>query len=169
MGVFWHHHHFLASSGGTAAAARRPFWRLVRPGRRTRGPRVGMGRKLASADLQLLILGLSGRQAAARVRNQSRPLDEGSKGFYTPSPGMGLPALTHLEEMAHATWRWRVRASVITSPISGAAICRNTNPPPIPCGPQFERVGERMDSLRRAMHAGEQELAPTARATDRNP
>ena len=61
-----------------------------------------MGRKLASADLQLLILEL----LAEKPRHGYeiiKALDERSKGFYAPSPGMVYPALTYLEEIGHAT------------------------------------------------------------------
>jgi Transcriptional regulator PadR-like family len=62
------------------------------------GHGFGMGRKLASVDLQLLILGL----LADRPRHGYeiiKALDERSKGFYAPSPGMVYPALTYLEEI----------------------------------------------------------------------
>ena len=66
------------------------------------GRGLGMGRKLASVDLQLLILGL----LAEKPRHGYeiiKALDERSKGFYVPSPGMVYPALTYLEEIGHAT------------------------------------------------------------------
>ena len=66
------------------------------------GRAFGMGRKLASVDLQLLILGL----LAEKPRHGYeiiKTLDERSKGFYIPSPGMVYPALTYLEEIGHAT------------------------------------------------------------------
>src|SRR5712672_2261909 len=66
------------------------------------GRAFGMGRKLASVDLQLLILGL----LAEKPRHGYeiiKALDERSKGFYIPSPGMVYPALTYLEEIGHAT------------------------------------------------------------------
>ncbi len=66
------------------------------------GRAFGMGRKLASVDLQLLIL----RLLAEKPRHGYeiiKALDERSKGFYVPSPGMVYPALTYLEEIGHAT------------------------------------------------------------------
>src|SRR5271163_95848 len=66
------------------------------------GRAFGMGRKLASVDLQLLILGL----LAEKPRHGYeiiKALDELSKGFYIPSPGMVYPALTYLEELRLAT------------------------------------------------------------------
>src|ERR1700732_1823040 len=66
------------------------------------GRAFGMGRKLASVDLQLLILGL----LADKPRHGYeiiKALDDRSRGFYVPSPGMVYPALTYLEEIGHAT------------------------------------------------------------------
>ena len=60
------------------------------------------GRKIASGDLQLLILVL----LAEKPRHGYeiiKALDERSGGFYIPSPGMVYPALTYLEEIGHAT------------------------------------------------------------------
>ena len=59
------------------------------------------GRKLSSADLQLLILAL----LAEKPRHGYeliKAFEERSKGFYSPSPGMVYPALTYLEELGHA-------------------------------------------------------------------
>ncbi|MES2909962.1 MAG: PadR family transcriptional regulator, partial [Pseudomonadota bacterium] len=74
------------------------------PGEGKGGGRGGMGpgRKLGSADLQLLILAL----LAEKPRHGYeiiKALDERSNGFYSPSPGMVYPALTYLEEIGYAT------------------------------------------------------------------
>src|SRR5271170_37323 len=66
------------------------------------GRGLGMGRKLASADLQLLILRLLDEKSRYGYEI-IKELDERSKGFYVPSPGMVYPALTYLEELSHAT------------------------------------------------------------------
>src|SRR3984885_4548683 len=66
------------------------------------GRGFGMGRKLASADLQLLILKLLDEKSRYGYEI-IKELDERSKGFYVPSPGMVYPALTYLEEIGHAT------------------------------------------------------------------
>ena len=68
----------------------------------TGGRAFGMGRKLASVDLQLLILGLLADKPHHGYEI-IKALDERSKGFYVPSPGMVYPALTFLEEIGHAT------------------------------------------------------------------
>src|SRR6266852_5443900 len=62
----------------------------------------GMGRKLASVDLQLLILALLADKPSHGYEI-IKALDERSKGFYIPSPGMVYPALTYLEEIGYAT------------------------------------------------------------------
>ena len=59
------------------------------------------GRKLSSADLQLLILALLARQPAHGYE-LIRTIEEISGGFYVPSPGMVYPALTYLDEIGHA-------------------------------------------------------------------
>jgi DNA-binding PadR family transcriptional regulator len=62
----------------------------------------GAGRKISSGDLQLLILAL----LAERPRHGYeliKELDERSKGFYVPSPGMVYPALSYLEETGLAS------------------------------------------------------------------
>jgi len=59
------------------------------------------GRKLSSADLQLVLLLLLGERPAHGYE-LIRMLEERSGGFYAPSPGMVYPALTYLEEIGHA-------------------------------------------------------------------
>ena len=61
-----------------------------------------MGRKLGSADLQLLLLALLAERPSHGYE-LIKALDERSGGFYSPSPGMVYPALTYLEEVGHAS------------------------------------------------------------------
>ena len=70
------------------------------PGRGGGGFRTG--RKLAAADLQLLILALLAEKPSHGYELM-RALEERSGGFYSPSPGMVYPALTYLEEIGHAS------------------------------------------------------------------
>src|ERR1700732_3794400 len=65
------------------------------------GRGFGMGRKLGSPDLQLLILKLLDEKSRYGYEI-IKELEERSKGFYVPSPGMVYPALTYLEEIGHA-------------------------------------------------------------------
>jgi len=59
------------------------------------------GRKLSSADLQLLLRALL-EKAPAHGYELIRAVEERSNGFYTPSPGVIYPALTYLEEIGQA-------------------------------------------------------------------
>ena len=58
------------------------------------------GRKLGSADLQLLLLALLAERPAHGYE-LIRTLEQRSGGFYAPSPGMVYPALTFLDEIGH--------------------------------------------------------------------
>ena len=60
------------------------------------------GRKLASADLQLIILALLAENPSHGYK-LIKAIEERSEGFYSPSPGMIYPALTYLEEIGYAT------------------------------------------------------------------
>ena len=66
-----------------------------------RGGGIPGGRRLTSADLQLVVLALL-EQAPAHGYELIRALEERSKGFYVPSPGVIYPALTYLDEIGHA-------------------------------------------------------------------
>ena len=66
------------------------------------GPGFRTGRKLAAADLQLLILALLAEKPSHGYE-LIKELEERSGGFYRPSPGMIYPALTYIEEIGHAT------------------------------------------------------------------
>src|SRR5882724_12743628 len=79
-----------------------PFGRGFMEGGGMGGRGFGMGRKLASGDLQLLILKLLDEKSRYGYEI-IKELDERSKGFYVPSPGMVYPALTYLDEIGHAT------------------------------------------------------------------
>lgn len=59
------------------------------------------GRKLTSADLQLVLLALLAERPAHGYE-LIRMLEERSNGFYTPSPGVIYPALTYLDEIGYA-------------------------------------------------------------------
>jgi DNA-binding PadR family transcriptional regulator len=59
------------------------------------------GRKLSSAELQLVILALLAERPAHGYE-LIKTIEERSGGFYDPSPGMIYPALTYLEEIGYA-------------------------------------------------------------------
>ena len=113
-----------------------------------------MGRKLASADLRLLLLGLLADKAHHGYEI-IKALDERSKGFYAPSPGMVYPALTYLEEMERATVETEGTRKRYHITELGRRYLDEHRAAADSLFAQFGRVGERMESLRRAMQAGE--------------
>ena len=118
------------------------------------GRGFGMGRKLASVDLQLLILAL----LAEKPRHGYeiiKALDERSKGFYAPSPGMVYPALTYLEEIGHATVEVEGTRKLYHITDAGKEHLADHRSTADALFAQFGRVGERMDRVRRAMNLDE--------------
>jgi DNA-binding PadR family transcriptional regulator len=87
-------HHGFGGFGGFGAG--------IFGGRGLGGFDFRMGRKLASGDLQLVLLALLAEQPSHGYE-LIKALEQRSEGFYTPSPGMVYPALTWLEEMGYAT------------------------------------------------------------------
>src|ERR1700676_371204 len=118
------------------------------------GRAFGMGRKMASVGLPLLILGL----LAEKPRHGYeiiKALDERSKGFYVPSPGMVYPALTYLEEIGHATVVVDGARKLYHITETGTEHLESNRGMADALFSQFSRVGERMDRVRRAMRADE--------------
>lgn len=125
------------------------------------GRAFGMGRKLASVDLQLLILGLLADKPHHGYEI-IKALDERSKGFYVPSPGMVYPALTYLEEIGHATIEADGNRKRYHITQAGQRHLEEHRARADALFAQFERVGERMDRVRRAMNAGAGDDEPLA-------
>src|SRR5665213_3550344 len=115
------------------------------------GRAFGMGRKLASVDLQLLILGLL-EEKPRHGYEIIKALDERSKGFYVPSPGMVYPALTYLEEIGYATVEADGARKLYQITDPGKQHLESNRSTFDALFAQFGRVGERMDRLRRAIH-----------------
>jgi DNA-binding PadR family transcriptional regulator len=118
------------------------------------GRGFGMGRKLGSADLQLLILKLLAEKPRYGYEI-IKELEERSKGFYVPSPGMVYPALTYLEEIGHATVQVDGARKLYSITESGQEHLARNLATADALFAQFERVGERMDRVRRAMRQDE--------------
>jgi len=118
------------------------------------GRGFGMGRKLASSDLQLLILHLL-NEKPSHGYEIIKALDERSNGFYVPSPGMVYPALTYLEEIGHATIEVVGARKQYHITESGKQHLESHQSEADALLAQFGRVGERMGRLRRAFDAGE--------------
>jgi len=146
-----HHHfpHFFGRHGGRGFGR---FGGSFADGGELGGRDFGRGRKLASVDLQLLILGL----LAEKPRHGYeiiKDLDERSKGFYVPSPGMVYPALTYLEEIGHATVEADGTRKLYHITDLGREHLEAHRAATDALFTQFSRVGERMDHLRRAMRS----------------
>jgi DNA-binding PadR family transcriptional regulator len=127
-----------------------PFGRGFMEGGGGRG--FGMGRKLASGDLQLLILKLLDEKSRYGYEI-IKDLDERSKGFYVPSPGMVYPALTYLEELGHATVAADGARKLYSITELGKEHLTKNLAAADALFAQFGRVGERMDRVRRALDA----------------
>jgi DNA-binding PadR family transcriptional regulator len=147
-----HHrfHHFF----GRRAAGFGHFGKGFMEGGGMGGRGFGMGRKLASADLQLLILGLL-NEKPSHGYEIIKALELRSNGFYVPSPGMVYPALTYLEEIGYATVEaiGARKQYHITEP--GKEYLHSNRSAAEALFTQFGRVGERMDRLRRALDGEE--------------
>ena len=146
IGHFFGRHHAGRGFG--------PFGRGFMEGGGMGSRAFGMGRKLASVDLQLLILGLL-EEKPRHGYEIIKALDERSKGFYIPSPGMVYPALTYLEEIGHATVEVDGSRKLYHITDAGKEHLENHRSTADALFAQFGRVGERMDRVRRAMHAEE--------------
>ena len=130
------------------------------------GPRgFGMGRKLASADLQLLVLKLLDEKPRHGYEI-IKELDERSKGFYVPSPGMVYPALTYLEEIGYATVEADGARKLYSITAAGKEHLEPRQAEAEALFAQFGRVGERMDRVRRAMNAEENSSGTREHSTD---
>jgi len=148
------HHRFYQCIGRHRGHGFGPFGRAFMQGGGMGGRGFGMGRKLGSGDLQLLILKLLDEKSRYGYEI-IKELDERSKGFYVPSPGMVYPALTYLEELGHATVAVDGARKLysITEP-GKAHLAKNLSAADALLA-QFDRVGERMDRVRRALDTEE--------------
>src|SRR6202167_6557829 len=145
-----HHHlyHFVGRHRGHHGFG--AFGRGFMEGGGMGGRGLGMGRKLASGDLQLLILKLLDEKSRYGYEI-IKDLDERSKGFYVPSPGMVYPALTYLEEIGHATVAVDGARKLYHITELGREHLEEHRARTDALLAQFSRVGERMEYLRRAM------------------
>lgn len=147
-----HHrfYHFMARHRGHHGFGH--FGRGFMDGMGGRG--FGMGRKLASSDLQLLILKLLDEKSRYGYEI-IKELEERSKGFYVPSPGMVYPALTYLEEIGHATVAADGARKLYSITDAGKEHLAKNLSTAEALFTQFGRVGERMDRVRRVLDAEE--------------
>ena len=113
----------------------------------------GPGRKLSSADLQLLLLALLAEKPSHGYE-LIKSLDERSNGYYSPSPGMVYPALTYLEEIGHATVQTEGTKKRYQITETGLSHLEDNRSAVDTLLQQLNWLGQRMDHLRRAMAGG---------------
>jgi DNA-binding PadR family transcriptional regulator len=110
---------------------------------------IGAGRKLGSADLQLLILAM----LAEKPRHGYeliKAIDERSKGYYSPSPGMVYPALTYLEEIGHASVELDGTKKRYSITPDGVAFLEQNRAAVDTLLEQLAWIGQKMEHVRRA-------------------
>lgn len=108
------------------------------------------GRKLASGDLQLVLLALLAERASYGYE-LIKALEERSDGFYSPSPGMVYPALTWLEEMGYASVTAEGVKKLYGITESGRAYLSENEDAAEAMLTQLEHMGRKMGRLREAL------------------
>jgi DNA-binding PadR family transcriptional regulator len=112
------------------------------------------GRRLASGDLQLVLLALLAERPSHGYE-LIKALDERSDGFYSPSPGMVYPALTWLEEMGYASVTAEGAKKLYSITDAGRAWLAENQDSADAMLSQLEQIGRKMGRLREAF--GEEE------------
>src|SRR5580692_9014609 len=110
----------------------------------------GPGRKLGSADLQLLLLALLAEKPSHGYE-LIKALEERSSGYYSPSPGMVYPALTYLEELGHASVEQEGTRKLYRATESGLKHLADNRATIDTLLAQLQQIGRRMQRLRRGM------------------
>lgn len=113
------------------------------------------GRKLSSADLQLLILALL-EEKPAHGYELIRALEEKSGGFYTPSPGVIYPALTYLDEIGHAEAEPEGKRKLYSITVEGKAYLAENRERADGLFEALARIASRMDRVRAAFEGSEE-------------
>ena len=107
------------------------------------------GRKLASDDLQLLLLALIAEKPSHGY-DLIKLLEERSGGYYVPSPGMIYPALTYLEEAGHATIEQEGTKKLYRISEDGKAHLDENRAAADELLAQLDRISRKMNEMRRA-------------------
>ena len=124
------------------------------------GGGVPGGRKLSSADLQLVVLALL-EEKPAHGYELIRAVEERSGGFYTPSPGVIYPALTYLDEIGHAVVEPDGNRKLYSITDAGRAHLQANRTSAEAILDALGRIGGRMEQVREAF-AGLDDLDPRA-------
>jgi DNA-binding PadR family transcriptional regulator len=112
------------------------------------------GRKLASADLQLVLLALLAEKPSHGYE-LIKSLEERSGGFYAPSPGMIYPALTYLEEIGHATVAAEGTKKLYHITEEGRGYLEQNRTRVEAILAELARIGGKMEHVRRIFSGGE--------------
>ncbi len=107
------------------------------------------GRKLGSAELQLVLLALLAERPAHGYE-LIRMLEERSRGFYSPSPGMIYPALTYLHEIGHAAVTQDANRKLYCLTVAGRDHLTRNKAQAETILEALTRIGGRMDDVREA-------------------
>lgn len=162
-GGHWHGHHHGADFsrrggpfGGFGGRGGRggPGWFGFAPG----GPPgfdFRAGRKISSADLQLLLLALLGEQGRHGY-DLIKAIEERSRGFYVPSPGVIYPALTYLEEAGDAVAEAKGARKLYELTDQGRARLTERRADADALLAQLDELGRRMGRLRDAIADGQE-------------
>ncbi len=114
---------------------------------------LARGRKLGAADLQLLLLALLAERPSHGYE-LIKALDERSKGYYSPSPGMVYPALTYLEEIGFASVEAQGTKKLYRLTDVGLGHLESQREHVDAMLRQLARIGERMEQMRAALGDG---------------
>lgn len=110
----------------------------------------GPGRKLGSADLQLLLLALLAEKPSHGYE-LIKAIEERTSGYYSPSPGMVYPALTYLEEIGHASVAPEGTRKLYSATEPGRKHLADNCAALETLLAQLQQIGRRMQKVRRAM------------------
>ena len=112
------------------------------------------GRKLGSEGLQLVILALL-EERPRHGYEIIKALEQTSRGFYSPSPGMVYPALTYLEEVGYATVETDGSKKLYRITVAGIAKLDAARAYVEAVLTQLARIGSKMDRVRQAFAGDE--------------
>src|ERR1700722_18529714 len=110
----------------------------------------GPGRKLGSADLQLLLLALLAEKPSHGYE-LIKAVEERSSGYYSPSPGMVYPALTYLEEIGYASVAPEGTRKLYSATETGRKHLADNRAALETLLAQLQQIGRRMQKFRRAL------------------
>ncbi|HEY6456367.1 MAG TPA: helix-turn-helix transcriptional regulator [Steroidobacteraceae bacterium] len=144
------HHHAIRHGGhpGGFFGFGHHFGEGFGPGGAGRGG-FGPGRKLGSADLQLLLLALLAEKPSHGYE-LIKAVEERSSSYYSPSPGMVYPALTYLEEIGYASVAPEGTRKLYSVTETGRKHLADNRAALETLLAQLQQIGQRMRRFRRA-------------------